>query len=141
MGKKALCPFVLTQDKISRKLPHVLRRKKPQFCLKIKLQGTIGELSPYHNSFKPQKRLNSFSELAFYQSHSILAIFTCIFKNSPISCKMSRRAKAGWPPVQTGGLYCVPRLLGHMTLFLLISLRKRYFRCPRWLYTSLKKPL
>ena len=52
-----------------------------------------------------------------------------------------RRAKAGWSPVQTGGPYYVPRLIGHMTLFLLISLRKRYFRCPRWLYTSLKKPL
>ena len=97
VGKKALCPFILTQDKISRKLPHVLRRKNPQFCLKIKLLCTIGELSPYHNSFKPQKLLNSFSELAFYPSHSILAIFTCIFKNSPISWTMSDGPKLVGP--------------------------------------------
>lgn len=45
-----------------------------------------------------------------------------------------RQAKAG-PQCKQVVLYCVPHL-GHMTFFLLISFRKQYFRCPRWLHTT-----
>lgn len=45
-----------------------------------------------------------------------------------------RQAKAG-PHCKQVVLHCVAHL-GHMTLFLLISFRKHYFRCPRWLHTT-----
>lgn len=94
-------------------------------------------MSQHPNTTKSPKLLRF---CVFYVTLHFCAFKTILFsKKKNLSTSQKTSDKPSLAPVGTGGPCCVPRPLGHMSLFRLISFLKHYFRWPRWLYARQKR--